>query len=67
VWARWRAAIEHLRKDERRDAILCLEFLLLEVFRVADTLHLPLLAYIELKNVANESRPHLNGKKDPRA
>lgn len=67
VWARWRSAIEHTRRDERRDAILCLELLLLEVFRVADALRLPLLAHLELKNVQNAKRPPLNGKKDPRA
>lgn len=67
VWKHWRGAIEHTRRDERRDAILCLELLLLEVFRVADALRLPLLAHLELKNKANEQRPHLNGKKDPRA
>lgn len=63
----WRAAVEAVRHGQGSLAIDNLVRLLEATFELADRLGLPLRAHITLKNDINKNRPHLNGKKDPRA
>lgn len=63
----WREAVESVRRDDPRFAIEYLVHMLCEAFVLADELGLPLRDFIVQKNEINKKRPHLNGKKDPRA
>lgn len=57
-----RKGLEHWRNDERRDTQQCFELLLLELWRVADTLSINLDNYIQRKIMKNAGRPMRNGK-----
>ena len=58
-----RKAIGYWRNDNQRDVMICLELLLLELWRLADRMRINLYAAIESKMSINEGRPYLHGKK----
>lgn len=57
-----RKGLEHWRNDERRDTQQCLELMLLELWRLADTLTVNLDHHIQRKIMKNTGRPMRNGK-----
>ena len=58
-----RVAIGHWRQDEKRDTMICLELVILEIWRVSDRLGIDLFLAIDDKMRINAGREQLHGKK----